>query len=574
MTFIKINTFGETNVGLVRKNNEDYLTYFEPGSPDVIDEFGRLYIVADGVGGAATGEVASKYAALKVLHTYYSQYSMKPWQRIKVGMKHANEALVAYIRQNAQARMATTMTAAAVNGTEMTVVNVGDSRAYLLRNGEIRQLTQDHNLVNEMIRNGVLTEEQAKTAKVKNQLTSSLGGHEVFKADVFVQNLEPGDRVLLCSDGFCRYAEDIEIVKKFMQTGTPQQIVTNCIQYARNSGGQDNITVMSLEIGELLPQPSESYDRGTQPVPVDLREVVSNPLTLDARSPSQEADRVNEEAEGSTQMVALFQPDRSAPQIPVREAYAVPGINMAADDADLMDTDNLSDDTSEATESLVLLNEETGDTSVTSDELRTVSGMQQPAPSQPISRPVSVQEKANTRALSMMVAFSAVIVLILVILAVIFGLRFLRARQAENQASVPTPVIVANTEVEAKPTTPPEPTATELPTDAPTLEPTAEPQEEQAPFNLADSLGECLFEVQEGQTISTILENIFSLTYDDTAEYEVRNCETGTEPLVCQDPVVIADHNDIKLGDYLVIPDVERSNCEELSGIWYTGSQP
>ena len=174
MTFIKIDAFGDTNVGLIRKNNEDYLTYFEPGDAGVVNDFGRLYIVADGVGGAATGEVASKFASLKVLHTYFSQPKLKPWQRIKIGMKHANEALVAYIRQNAQARMATTMTAAAVNDDLMTIVNVGDSRAYLLRNDELRQLTQDHNLVNEMIRNGVLTEEQAKTAKVKNQLTSSI----------------------------------------------------------------------------------------------------------------------------------------------------------------------------------------------------------------------------------------------------------------------------------------------------------------------------------------------------------------------------------------------------------------
>jgi protein phosphatase len=122
MPELKLTVWGDTNVGLVRKNNEDYLSYFEPGDPQVIESMGRLYIVADGVGGAATGEVASKYAALKVLHTYFNQPALKPWQRIKAGMKHANIALVEYIRQNAQARMATTMVAAAINGNECTIL--------------------------------------------------------------------------------------------------------------------------------------------------------------------------------------------------------------------------------------------------------------------------------------------------------------------------------------------------------------------------------------------------------------------------------------------------------------------
>ncbi len=571
MTFIKIDAFGDTNVGLIRKNNEDYLTFFEPGDASVLEQFGRLYIVADGVGGAATGEVASKFAALKVLHTYYSQPKLLPWQRIKVGMKHANEALVAYIRQNAQARMATTMTAAAVNGDQMTIVNVGDSRAYLLRDGDIRQITQDHNLVNEMIRNGVLTEEQAKTAKVKNQLTSSLGGHEVFKADVFVEQLLPGDRLLLCSDGFCRYAEELDIVKKFMQTGTPEQIVANCIQFARNSGGQDNITVIAMEIGDLLDETPDGYDQGSRPDPVDLREVVSNPLTLEARSPAQENQMENGAAEGATQVLGAFQPDLSVPEIPVREAYAVPGINMAADDSDLMDTDNLGEKTQAGSSGAYLLDEENGTTSVTSQELRTVSSQSAhvPAEAPQASPPAVSSAKTNNRVLSVMVVFSAVIVLILLILAGLFGVRYLRSKQAAATDAAAKPVIVVNNEEAADPNNGQASASTETPspTEAPTDAPTEEPAAETAQVVLSDTLGECIYEVQIDETLSSIL-TAFGVDYLDTMDYAQRKCKAGTDPLLCEDAVVIADHNEINLGEYLVIPDIDRTACEDNNGIW------
>ena len=295
----------------------------------------------------------------------------------------------------------------------------------------------------------------------------------MFKADVFVETLKPGDRVLLCSDGFCRYAEDPAIVKKFMQTGTPEQIVTNCIQYARNSGGQDNITVLSMEIGELLEEIPDGYDQGARPDPVDLREVVSNPLTLDARSPAQEAAMNDGNVEGTTQMVAAFKPDPSAPEIPVREAYSIAGLNMAADDSDLMDTDNLGDKTQDGTEAAMLLDEETGTTSVTSEQLRTVSSqrIKPEPPSTPHASPESITDKANTRTLSVLVAFSAVIVLILLILAGVLGVRYFQNKKAQSAAAVSTPVIVTEEEV-VSPTDTAEPVAVamEEPVDTPTEE--------------------------------------------------------------------------------------------------------
>jgi PPM family protein phosphatase len=443
MSFLRITAFGDTNQGLVRKNNEDYVTYFEPGRADVVEQFGRLYIVADGVGGAATGEVASKFSALKVLHMFFSQPALKPWQRIKVGMKRANEELVAYIRQNAQARMATTLTVAAINGEEMTVVNVGDSRAYLIRNNGIKQITQDHSLVNEMIRNGILTEEEAKTAKVKNQLTSSLGGHETFKADVFVETIEPGDRVLLCSDGFCRYAEDPEVVKKFALSGTPEEVVRNCIQYALKSGGQDNVTVLVFQVEERQESTPDSYDHGGKPYPVDLREVVNNPLTFDARSPFQELSKLKQEqASDSTMITENFVPDLSAPKIPVREAYAIPGINMAATDEELDAFDEtMTPQSEEGTMVLSVVDEDNGNRrGITPDEMRAVTGQNadsEPAKHQPeASQPLS--QKISMKAYVVLLILSAMVVIILGVMAVLFGMRYLN-RTEEMVAPTTTP---------------------------------------------------------------------------------------------------------------------------------------
>ena len=443
MSFLRITAFGDTNLGLVRKNNEDYVTYFEPGRADVVEQFGRLYIVADGVGGAATGEVASKFAALKVLHTCYSQPALKPWQRIKVGMKRANEELVEYIRQNAQARMATTLTVAAINGEEMTVVNVGDSRAYLIRNNTIKQITQDHSLVNEMIRNGILTEEEARTAKVKNQLTSSLGGHETFKADVFIESLQPEDLVLLCSDGFCRYAEDPEVVKKFALSGTPEDVVRNCIQYALKSGGQDNITVLAFQVEERLESAPDSYDHGGKPYPVDLREVINNPLTFDARSPFQELNKLKQEqASDSTMITENFVPDLTAEQIPVREAYAIPGINAAATDEELDAFDEtITPQTEEGTMVLSLVDEDNGHTrGITPDEMRAVTG-QRAAPEQLQRQPETAQplpQKISMRAYVVLLILSALVVIILGIMAVLFGIRYFN-RTDEMVAPTTTP---------------------------------------------------------------------------------------------------------------------------------------
>lgn len=446
MPNLKLTVAGDSNVGLVRKNNEDYLTYFEPGDPLVAQQLGRLYIVADGVGGAATGEVASKYAARKVLYTYFHQPTLKPWQRIKAAMKFANLDLMAYIRQNAQARMATTMVAAALNSDEMTIVNVGDSRAYLFRNQQVRQITQDHNLVNEMIRNNVITEEQAKTARVKNQLTSSLGGHDVFKADVFVEKLVPGDIVIMASDGFHRYAEDISIVQKLALSGTPEQIVNNGIQFARKSGGQDNITILVIRVDGYVDFLPAGADTGALPLPLDLQTVVSDPLTMSARSPLQEETQSPRQPAS-----ALFHPDSSVTPISAAEALSVPGLNMAYSDTDLEDTDELGKHPAASEETTAVIMTISDEDATQQQPIVLARPAAAPLPAPEVSpKPVkkSLIERPSVGHYILMILAAFVVFVVLGVLALTLGRRFLEQRtQPGGSSNTPTVMIIDSRDI-------------------------------------------------------------------------------------------------------------------------------
>ena len=562
MQNLKLTVAGDSNVGIVRKNNEDYLTYFNPGDPQVLEKWGRLFIVADGVGGAASGEVASKFSAQKTLHTYYSQPAMKPWQRIKVGMKHANTELVDYIRRNSQSRMATTMVAAALNGDEMTIVNVGDSRAYLMRNQEIKMITQDHNLVNEMIRNGVLTEEEAKTAKVKNQLTSSLGGHEVFKADVFLETLQPGDLLMLASDGLCRYAEDISIIKKLMLSGTPQQVVDNGIQFARKSGGQDNITVLMIRVdGAVTGAFPLQEDKGARPDPTTIEEVVKNPLTMVARSPEQE-----QKSSTRKSPLGLFQPI-PAPAISITEAYAVPGINMAADDTELEDTGELTQaiggaiSTDSETEAL---------NSVEFPIQSSTPSAQTREPQKPatqVGKKKTGIQRISVRGYSLMIILAFILLILFAVVGFVFGQRYLNQSNRDFLTVVPSSTGTENSEAVEDETIPEAATITPqvATTPLPTLEPTEEPV-------LSQPKDTCLVLIESGDTLKEIVSKQFDLAYEPDRDYFHYECNGSSETMNCSTPKLITDHNGIQPGWWLEIEDVEYETCLNDGGTWV--SQP
>ncbi|MBN2147902.1 MAG: serine/threonine-protein phosphatase, partial [Anaerolineales bacterium] len=258
-----------TDPGRKRRNNEDWTAQFEPPSYEERIQSGCLYIVADGVGGAAQGERASQYATQKVLYEYYHHLETAPAERLRQAMRKAGNDIYQYAEEQGEGRMATTMVAAVILGDKLIVANVGDSRAYLLRDGVVHQITRDHSLVGEMIRDGSMTEEESLHAKVKNSLTRSLGGERDTQVDLFEMDLQTGDRLLLSTDGLLRYTTRKEIAA-MLNGGTPREAAERMVKYALEQGGADNITVLPIEIGPRLEEGSlGAPGSGQGPEPAD-----------------------------------------------------------------------------------------------------------------------------------------------------------------------------------------------------------------------------------------------------------------------------------------------------------------
>jgi hypothetical protein len=436
---------------------------------------------------------------------------------------------------------------------------------YLIRNQQVRQITQDHNLVNEMIRNGVLTEEQAKTAKVKNQLTSSLGGHEIFKADVFVEKLMPGDLLFLASDGLCRYAEELPIIQKIALSGTPEQVVNNGIQYARKSGGQDNITVMVIRVDEAVDSLPMKEDHGALPVAVNLEEIVRDPLTMTARSPEQE-DKLT--APKPSQ--ALFKPDSKLAPLSVADARSIPGLNQAASDEELDDTGDLGKHP---------IDEEGETQTVTVDSVRLNEVFQrsQPvAPPMPIilsKAPASPPEKTNlvqrisVQGYIVLILIATMILVLLVILAVTFGGKFFQQR---NSTATPMGLVEASVFAGTE----------EAPVDEIVLsdENTAvneDSAQDDSPTAAAEPIQEssipgiCLVQVQSGDSLAAIFRNTFELPYDGNADYFYRICSGAGDNFDCQEPQLIEEKNNILTNWFIEIKEADQSLCLAKNGAWF-----
>jgi len=242
-----INAFLRTDVGRVRTHNEDFITFREP--TDTADEAqnGWIYIVADGVGGADAGEIASQFASESTLAHYLNNHDNPNWgQRLVDAMQAANTDLRQMVAErDASSRMATTMVAAVFQGENAFIANVGDSRGYFLRHGRIQQITKDQSLVAKLLEEGAITAEEAEYHPRRNVILYSLGSERSPKIDLFEQTMQPGDIILLCSDGLIRHVNDEEIAK-LVTSAEPAQATQNLIELANSRGGQDNISAAIL----------------------------------------------------------------------------------------------------------------------------------------------------------------------------------------------------------------------------------------------------------------------------------------------------------------------------------------
>lgn len=226
---------GGSDVGLVRSGNEDAYLISPP-----------LYAVADGLGGHSAGEIASSIAVETLQDTAPRRADAKALGR---AVRQANTAVITAAEDGrGRSGMGTTITAAMIEGTRIAVAHVGDSRAYLLHLGELQQITDDHSMVADMVRRGTLTLEESRHHPNRSVITRALGSDPNLLVDTLEVDAAPGDRLLLCSDGLTSMVEDQLIEQVLGASHTPQQTVDRLIGYALDAGGQDNVTVVVVDI--------------------------------------------------------------------------------------------------------------------------------------------------------------------------------------------------------------------------------------------------------------------------------------------------------------------------------------
>lgn len=240
-----------TNTGLVREHNEDFVAFREPANQADEKQNGWIYIVADGVGGADAGEVASEFASERMLQQFLDHPEEPNWgQRLIKAMQAANIDLRQLVAErNDNSRMATTMVAAVIiNENKVFIGNVGDSRGYHWRNGHIRQVTKDQSLVAKLVEEGAITEAEAHSHPRRNVILYSLGSERQPKIDLYEISLMPGDIILLCSDGLTRHVADAEI-SDVIGREKPKTATDTLVHMANQRGGEDNISVAVIQVG-------------------------------------------------------------------------------------------------------------------------------------------------------------------------------------------------------------------------------------------------------------------------------------------------------------------------------------
>jgi len=247
---IKINAFGKTDVGLMRTINQDSIFV----STQPIGKLPNLFIVADGMGGHKAGDVASREAIERFVKYACTTHMSDPANILDAGIISVNKDIFDMANSNRDySGMGTTFVAASLVENHVYIANVGDSRLYLIGR-DIRQITRDHSLVEDMVRMGVLEREEARTHYKKNVITKAIGvaDDKTSTPDIFEIEVENGDKLLLCSDGLTNMVEDYDIKKIVKDNDSIEDAVRELIKQANENGGKDNISAILIEpeIGE------------------------------------------------------------------------------------------------------------------------------------------------------------------------------------------------------------------------------------------------------------------------------------------------------------------------------------
>jgi serine/threonine protein phosphatase PrpC len=264
MPFVRLEIAAQTDIGRRKKNNEDFYGVFREGMSGLrFFEEGALLAVADGLGGHMGGEIASKLAVntlrdmLKESPPPNSgETDLEPLRVMERWMHKANDAVFHTnedLVRNGKP-MGTTLIAALIQPHRVLICNVGDSRCYLIREGEIISRTEDHSWVDEQVKQGLMSKAEAEADSRKNVVTRSVGTNAAVQVDSYAWQIEPDDVLLLCSDGLINMAKDTEIIAEFRKHLSPAETATRLINMANENGGKDNTTVIIAHISPSLPR--------------------------------------------------------------------------------------------------------------------------------------------------------------------------------------------------------------------------------------------------------------------------------------------------------------------------------
>ena len=240
-----MESFAITNIGEHREINQDYVYC----TNETVGLLPNLYIVADGMGGHRAGDFASRFSVSVFEQEVKSQKTRTIIGTMENAIRHANEQLIKEAATSPDYEgMGTTLVAATIAGDTLYVANVGDSRLYLMDNkANLRQITQDHSLVEEMILKGEIERKDAKYHPKKNVITRALGASKQIVPDFFETGLEDEEYILLCSDGLTNMVEDSVIREVLMQTEmTVEEKTQKLVDLANENGGKDNISVILI----------------------------------------------------------------------------------------------------------------------------------------------------------------------------------------------------------------------------------------------------------------------------------------------------------------------------------------
>ncbi|HVT43721.1 MAG TPA: Stp1/IreP family PP2C-type Ser/Thr phosphatase [Thermoanaerobaculia bacterium] len=244
-----VKAFGMSHVGRQRQHNEDAF---------LVEEQAKLFLVADGMGGHAAGEIASRIAVDTIsefiLHTEeeegtwphaYDETLKRSTNRLMAALKLANSRVLEAMRKDARLRgMGTTVVASLLDGETVSFAHVGDSRAYLIRGAQMSRITNDHSWVFEQVQAGMLTEEEAERHPLRNVITRALGGALSVIPDASEVESRSGDLYLLCSDGLTGMVPEDEILRTLTEHENLEDACTSLIDCANERGGYDNVTAV------------------------------------------------------------------------------------------------------------------------------------------------------------------------------------------------------------------------------------------------------------------------------------------------------------------------------------------